>query len=74
MAFLGHPLVSDELYGGKPAAGMHRQALHAWRLAFAHPVTGQALEFHEDLPPEMLAALQAWGLRYNLPEGPQTKL
>ena len=65
MAHIGHPLVGDELYGGAPAAGMQRQALHAYRLAFAHPVGGAALEFHADLPPELLQALREWGLRYN---------
>jgi 23S rRNA pseudouridine1911/1915/1917 synthase len=45
MAFLGHPLVSDEVYGGAPAAGLGRQGLHACRLAFEHPVTGKAMEF-----------------------------
>src|SRR5690606_20784176 len=40
-----HPLVADALYGGAPALGMARQALHAARLAFTHPVTGAALVF-----------------------------
>ena len=65
MASIGHPLVADELYGGAPAAGMERQALHAFRLAFIHPATGQSLEFTAPLPPDMAAAVQAWGLRYN---------
>ena len=53
MAHIGHPLVADELYGGFPAAGMARQALHAYRLAFEHPVTGGLLEFHAPLPAEL---------------------
>lgn len=65
MASIGHPLVADEVYGGAPAAGLQRQALHAFRLAFLHPVTGQALEFHAPLPPDMEQALMAWGLSYN---------
>ena len=65
MAHAGHPLVGDTVYGGAPAAGMLRQALHAFRLAFIHPVTGQPLEFRAPLPPDMAAALAAWGLRYN---------
>ncbi len=67
-AHVGHPLVSDPLYGGAPAAGLQRHALHAWRLAFVHPVTGAALVFHSAPPPDLQAALQAWGLRYNEPE------
>jgi len=65
MASLGHPLVADELYGGKPAAGLQRQALHAFRLAFEHPVTGEALEFRAPLPDDLRQALAAWGLSYN---------
>ncbi len=69
MASLGHPLLADALYGGAPAAGMARQALHAWRLAFKHPVSGQPLVFEAPLPADMAAALAQWGLRYNPREG-----
>jgi 23S rRNA pseudouridine1911/1915/1917 synthase len=65
MAHIGHPLVADELYGGGPAAGLARQALHAYRLGFAHPATSEPLEFHAPLPADLRQALQAWGLRYN---------
>ncbi len=65
MASMGHPLVADALYGGGVAAGMARQALHAYRLAFVHPVTGQPLEFHAPLPGDMQQALLQWGLGYN---------
>ena len=65
MAALGHPLVSDELYGGQPAAGLMRQALHACRLAFEHPVTGQYMEFNSALPGDMQIAINGLGLRYN---------
>ncbi|MBL0422036.1 RluA family pseudouridine synthase [Ramlibacter sp. AW1] len=67
MAHIGHPLVADELYGGAPAAGMQRQALHADRLAFRHPVSGAELAFHASPPRDLLQALAAWGLRYNPP-------
>ncbi len=65
LASIGHPLVSDEMYGGKPAAGLGRQALHACRLAFTHPVTGDALEFRAPLPDDLAAALARLGLGYN---------
>jgi 23S rRNA pseudouridine1911/1915/1917 synthase len=65
MAHIGHPLVGDEVYGGAPAASLTRQALHAYRLAFAHPATGEALEFQAPLPDTLRGALDAWGLRYN---------
>jgi 23S rRNA pseudouridine1911/1915/1917 synthase len=68
MAHIGHPLVADELYGGAPAAGLLRQALHAYRLAFEHPVTGQPLEFHAPLPDDLRRGLASWGLRYNHPQ------
>ena len=65
MAFLGHPLVSDTVYGGSLAAGMHRQALHAERLEFEHPITGQLMRFEAPLPTDFVQALHFWGLRYN---------
>ena len=65
MALLGHPLVSDSLYGGVVAAGLQRQALHACRLAFEHPETGAAMEFHSPLPPDIEAAIAKSGLIYN---------
>lgn len=58
-----HPLVADALYGGAPLLGMTRQALHATRLGFVHPFTGQALSFEAALPPDMAAAwstLENW--------------
>jgi 23S rRNA pseudouridine1911/1915/1917 synthase len=69
MAHIGHPLVADALYGGTPAAGLQRQALHAYRLAFDHPATGAPLEFHAPLPDDLRGALEAWGVRYNESEG-----
>ena len=65
MAHIGHPLVADALYSGAAAGGLSRQALHAFRLAFAHPVTGVALDFHAPLPPDLQSGWAAWGLRYN---------
>ncbi len=68
MAHIGHPLLGDGLYGGTSLAGMERQALHAWRLAFAHPFTGAAQVWTAALPEDMQQALQALGLRYNEPD------
>jgi 23S rRNA pseudouridine1911/1915/1917 synthase len=65
MASIGHPLVSDEVYGGRPAGSLARQALHACRLAFAHPATGAAHEFTAPLPADLAAVLSHLGLRYN---------
>ncbi len=66
-AHIGHPLVGDALYGGAPAAGMTRQALHAFQLAFRHPADGRAMQFQVPPPQDLLDALAAWGLGYNEP-------
>lgn len=65
MALIGHPLVADALYGGTLLAVMGRQALHAFRLSFVHPVTDQPLDLYAPLPLDMQQALAAWGLGYN---------
>ena len=54
-----HPLVADALYGGAPLLGMARQALHAARLGFVHPITGEALRFEAPLPGDMATAWAA---------------
>jgi 23S rRNA pseudouridine1911/1915/1917 synthase len=56
LASRGHPLLADATYGGAPGLGLERQALHAVRLAFRHPMTGDALAFDEALPPDMARA------------------
>ena len=65
MAALGHPLVSDDVYGGQPAGDLKRQALHACRLSFLHPITGVEMQFSVPPPADILAAIAAQGLRYN---------
>lgn len=65
MAWLGHPLVGDVLYGGRLQWGLSRQALHAFRLALRHPVTGEVLAFEWGPPPDLHEAMEAAGLRYN---------
>lgn len=65
MALLGHPLISDGLYGGAVAAGLERQALHACRLAFDHPMTGTPMEFRSPPPADLQAAMENVGLIYN---------
>jgi 23S rRNA pseudouridine1911/1915/1917 synthase len=57
LASRGHALVGDNLYGGRAAFGLQRQALHAERLAFVHPVRGRPLAFERPLPPDLA---QAW--------------
>jgi 23S rRNA pseudouridine1911/1915/1917 synthase len=57
LASRGLPLVADAVYGGRPALGLLRQALHATELRLVHPVTRVALAF--DCPPPADFA-QAW--------------
>lgn len=66
----GHPIVGDDMYGGRDLGGeelglagagalLERQALHAETLGFRHPVTDERMEFHAPLPPDLLAAVGA---------------
>lgn len=51
---LGHPLLGDEVYGKR--GNFPRQMLHAWKLAFAHPRTGELLSFQSPIPPDFVQA------------------
>ena len=70
MAYVKHPLIGDPLYGGSfklPKAateelvaelrGFRRQALHAEKLSFVHPVSGETLSFESPLPADMTALI-----------------
>ena len=72
LAHIHHPLVGDPLYGGglklpKGATpeliaalrGFRRQALHAERLSFEHPVSGELLSFNAERPADQLALIEA---------------
>lgn len=65
-AAINHPVVGDPVYGGKKAAknlltkntsnktiSAPRQMLHAWRLEFTHPATGEAMSFESPIPQDM---------------------
>lgn len=65
MGSLGHPLVGDGLYGGRPLFGLERQALHATWLRFAHPINGRPLSFFCVPPQDFLMGLQRAGFHYN---------
>ncbi len=54
---IGHPVVGDPEYGRAGRLGLDRQFLHAARLAFAHPVTGERLELTSPLPADLQRAL-----------------
>ncbi len=59
MAYIGHPVVQDPLYGWKkdhfPISG---QALHSSTLDLIHPVTGQQMHFEAPIPDDMTACLE----------------
>jgi len=61
LAAVDLPVSGDPVYGVAGDLGLTRQFLHAARLAFSHPVTGQAIEVESPLPAELLAALAAAG-------------
>jgi 23S rRNA pseudouridine1911/1915/1917 synthase len=58
MAAIGHPVCGDRDYGTRGLYGLERQFLHAARLAFDHPITGEALEVRSELPTDLAAALE----------------
>ncbi|MBS4172059.1 RluA family pseudouridine synthase [Bacillus sp. FJAT-49736] len=52
MSFIGHPLLGDELYGGRTDR-FRRQALHCSNLQFIHPVTKEEMHFHSEIPEDI---------------------
>jgi 23S rRNA pseudouridine1911/1915/1917 synthase len=57
LAAIGLPVVGDRVYGVRDL-DLERQFLHATRLAFPHPVTGEPVETESLLPPDLAAALE----------------
>jgi 23S rRNA pseudouridine1911/1915/1917 synthase len=55
---IGHPVAGDPEYGTAGLLGLSRQFLHAARLAFAHPVSGEPLDVRSPLPDDLAAALE----------------
>jgi 23S rRNA pseudouridine955/2504/2580 synthase len=59
LASQGHPIVGDDKYGDfdlnkrLQKQGMRRMFLHAWRLQFTHPATGERVQLSAELPPEL---------------------
>lgn len=66
LASQGTPLAGDAVYGGVNeatiAAGIGRVQLHAWKLVFRHPATGEATVVRAPVPPDMRDALHTLGL------------
>lgn len=57
LAEQGCPIVGDKAYGGQTSS-LHRLALHATKLKFKHPRTGELMEFQSPLPSSFLALLK----------------
>lgn len=58
MAYIGHPIAGDEVYGPKKIQkGLSGQCLHAKHIGFVHPRTGEWLEFESELPEYFTAFL-----------------
>lgn len=67
MAYLGHPLAGDTVYGpGKPPyPQLQGQCLHAQKIGFVHPTTREYMEFESELPPYFQQFLEENGLNGN---------
>lgn len=57
LSAIGHPVVGDDRYGAEHAGLLDRPALHARRLSFDHPVSGQVLSFESPVPADLAALL-----------------
>jgi 23S rRNA pseudouridine1911/1915/1917 synthase len=66
LAAVLHPVVGDERYGRAQPPLPPRMFLHAARLEFAHPITGQWMVFDAPLPPDLAAFLAQWQPGYSL--------
>jgi 23S rRNA pseudouridine1911/1915/1917 synthase len=58
LAAIGHPVCGDPQYGARGRFGLTRQFLHATRLAFPHPVTGEEVDARSPLPVDLAVALE----------------
>lgn len=76
MHHIGHPVVGDPVYKGKPPRDLSpslketikalgRQALHHHRMRFTHPITGKEMSFVSPLPEDMLSILEEAGIKAN---------
>jgi 23S rRNA pseudouridine1911/1915/1917 synthase len=56
LSYIGHPVLGDDVYG-KPYKGIEGQCLHARKIGFIHPTTGEYMEFVSDLPDYFVSIL-----------------
>lgn len=55
--FIGHPILGDNLYG-KQSNLIDRQALHAYKVTFIHPITKELQVIKADIPDDMINVIQ----------------
>ena len=60
---LGHPVLGDKIYAPRFAKNFPRQMLHAWKLGFRHPRTGEWKNFEAAVPDDFKQAIVAIGLQ-----------
>ncbi len=53
MSYMGWPLAGDRNYGGKEVGGLKRQFLHAYKISFDHPMSGEKMSFESQLPDDL---------------------
>ncbi len=67
LAFLKHPVVADEVYGRKKNdLALTRQFLHAYRITFKHPITGEEMTITAPVPQDLTEALEKVGIEVNV--------
>lgn len=49
MAYITHPLLGDDLYGGNTKI-INRQALHSYKMSFIHPITKEKVSYEAPIP------------------------
>jgi 23S rRNA pseudouridine1911/1915/1917 synthase len=55
---IGHPVLGDKVYAARRAKDFARQMLHAWKLGFHHPSTGEWRKFEAPLPNDFATAIK----------------
>ena len=60
---LGHPVLGDKVYGVRLVKNFPRQMLHAWKLGFRHPRTGEWKQFQASVPDDFKEAVAGTGLQ-----------
>ena len=57
LSHIGHPIIGDSLYDGDAPGLIDRQALHAYRISFLHPVSKERIEIEAPFPKDIETAI-----------------